>query len=68
MKYTERPKAAAQYGKCRAVCSELNHTSATGLEEEELWFAAQTLTPLICENIKQLLVVNGKIVDVKDLT
>ena len=29
------------------VCSKLNRTSAAGLEEEELGFAAQTLTAII---------------------
>ena len=44
------------------------HTTAAGLEEEKLWFAAKPQTPVICEYIVQLLVVNRVILDVKQLT
>ena len=43
-------------------------TSATGLEEEQLWLAAKSQTSVILKYIKQLLMVNWIILDVKNLT
>ena len=43
-------------------------TSATGLEEEQLRFAAKSQTSVILKYIKQLLMINGVILDVKYLT